>query len=283
MSGHSDREAETQRNSLSSGAIAGIVVGVVVGVLLLCALAAWLVWRRRRHHPFSGDLSGDVQDDTKGVSYTPTPYIAPPASSYDTSEMTDEPTGSSTTDPAAVVPIGKAPRSTQRQRRRQRERGHRPRAVQHEEDAGALPLEDSESESESASDVDVLPPMYREEWSAAPSASRRSRRRRAAPRSGGHSEPSPGITPEEIKYLGQPVSPPRTGSHTSNSPSRGERKYLVGGSSPQSQSQSSHETTPEDAKFVDALSTPPGAEAEGDPYDQQLKGKGLMAGEKDAQ
>lgn len=215
---------------MSGGAIAGTVVGVVLGVLLLAAVTVWLVRRRRRHRYFSGDLDGDVHDDPPA-----TPYVAPPGAPPDSKQPRPEP------EPEP----------------------ERPLVYQHEQDAGALPAEPADG------NVVVLPPMYQEEWGAAdvdpgsPGPSRPA---------GGPSVSSPGqdMTPEEIKFLGRPVT-----AGASSQASRGitaeEIKYL----GPPSSSHSSERT--HDAKFFDAPSTP-AAESERAPLSQE-KGKGTMPSE----
>lgn len=158
---------------MSGGAIAGTVVGVVLGLLALGALAIWVIRRRSRRRGHSEDLDEKIQDDT-----AMTPYV--------------NPTGDGSTE--ATERIGadsKAPRGPTNGARRQR-------IVHHEEDAGSL--------SDEEIDVDILPPVYREEWNEP--GSRNRRRRPTGPRPSRTPSISrrQEITSEEIKYLGPPVA-----------------------------------------------------------------------------
>lgn len=169
---------------MSPGAIAGTVIGVLAGVLL-CALIAWIVLKRRRNrgnHKLSEDLDGEVEDDAEA-----TPYIAPGGSSNPSSVQGGTPTA------------GKPPRPPL---------GEPRHIVHHEEDAGAY-----EVEAENVV-VSVLPPVYREEWNDSLGESSNtvglSRRgqpaEQAARETGASANGAAHITQEEIKYLGPPVT-----------------------------------------------------------------------------
>lgn len=172
--------------SLSSGVIAGMVVGIVLGLLLVLGFAA-CVWRHRRRDTY--DDFDNIQDDTKV-----NPYVAPLGPLDECSIL------------GGQSPDVKHPRSDP------------PRRIVHrEEDAGALRGDNGE-----LVEVDVLPPLYREEWNTeVPGAEgeRRDsndnaavrgtkRRRPSGPRpvsSATRPEHTP-ITAEEIKFLGAPVT-----------------------------------------------------------------------------
>lgn len=272
-------EARSGSKGMSPGAIAGTVVGVVLGVLLLATIAICL-WRRRRR---GYDDMDDIQDDTR-----PTPYVAPLGPSDDSSMLGDHSDDSKQPRPAR-------PR----------------RVVQREEDAGAIPGDDADPV-----EVDVLPPLYREEWNAedhggagaagAASDSGGSVSARRRP-SGPQAANSPGsrnfgsITAEEIKFLGAPVT--TSPSDSSNSRHIGitpEELKLLGGrqqAARQDSSQSSLDMTSEDIKFLTPPTSPEmgglapeakrqaeAAEPERPAAPQRIswqeKGKGVMSGER---
>lgn len=210
--------ASSGQKGMSAGAIAGTVVGVVVGVLLFAALVTWFLWKRRRR-PFAGDLD-EGGDETK-----PTPYFAPapvPSSGERSAEGHDAEYSAAAF--ADVDADGKAQQPLQPLQadhaRPHSQPQHPERIVHHEQDAGALA-------QHAPPQVDVLPPMYNEEWNAqggpsSPAVSSHA----AGPLSSPSSIGSPGITAEEIKFLGAPLTP-RLGNSQGSQGSQSSRHALL--------------------------------------------------------
>lgn len=165
----------------------------------------------------------------------------------------------------------------------------RQRIVHHEEDAGSL--------SDEEIDVDILPPVYREEWNEP--SSRNRRRRPTGPRPSRTPSLSrrQDITSEEIKYLGPPVTTPTPSSNQAHHGdfTTEELKYLGhpgGASSPgiSSEEASGAETTEHllkdnsDARLADRSSPSSDEKPQPQqPLSRQQKGKGVMDGEKSPQ
>lgn len=257
-----------------------MVVGIVLGVILVLGFAA-CVWRHRHRGVY--DDFDNIQDDTKV-----NPYVAPLGPLDECSIL------------GGQSPDSKQPRSDP------------PRRIVHrEEDAGTLRGDHGEHV-----EVDVLPPLYREEWNAGVSGGegeRRDssgdapvrgakRRRPSGPRpvsSAARPEHTP-ITTEEIKFLGAPV--------TSNLPSglsirhqciTAEERKRLGGSQftvREETSRSSQAMTLDDVRlsvrtsFTDDSAPAPtiesrrGGRQPPEPVSvqrsRQAKGKGVMDGEK---
>lgn len=184
----------------------GAIAGTVIGVVVSVLLLVALVfwlWRRRQQRSTDSGV-GSIQDDTKA-----TPFVAP-------------------VDPAARVgSISKAQRLEEAQQRNA-VHGH---------------SESRTSDGENDVDVEVLPPLYRNEWmteGTRPGAAARGRGRRHRPRGprkgSAQSRVDPGITTKESDIPGQPVVQGESGP--SQLPMTSEERKLLGAS------ETSHDLSP---------------------------------------
>lgn len=264
LTGADPAAASSSQKGISGSTIAATVIGIVLGLLLLGGLVAWLLRRRKRNHDFSDDLDEDIQDDTATVMYAPAPLPGP------------------VEDLAGIAADRKEPRDRGTSNRRER-------IVHHEEDVGAL-----SDDEDGGVEVDILPPVYREEWNEP--GSRNRRRRPTGPRPSRTPSLSRrhDITSEEIKYLGPPVTTPTPSSNQAHHGdfTTEELKYLGhpgSASSPgiSSEEASGAETTEHllkdnsDPRLADRSSPSSDEKPQPQqPLSRQQKGKGVMDGEK---